>query len=135
MTFPLPLNISYCRQKIMLAIGTKGTATPYLQPHLWKSQYSNFILIQEKSTCIVFFIFWRKKYFTRYFVAAKFFISVMFSWWFSWCFRIINVYQYFFALTLNILLDEENRELGDKRKNILLDNIYTFFLTKMLQMN
>ena len=55
----------------------------------------------------------------------------MFSWWFNWFFRFINVYQCFFAL--NSLFDEVDRGPGHERKNILLDTIYIFSL-KMLGM-
>ena len=49
---------------------------------------------------------WRKKeYFTKHFVVCEFFFRIaMFSWLFSWSFRINNNYQFF--LILNILLDK-----------------------------
>ena len=63
---------------------------------------------------------WRKKeHFAKYFVAARFFRITRFSYvWFSWYFRIINIYKCFF--TLNILFDEVDRGLGYERKYILL---------------
>ena len=49
----------------------------------------------------------------------------MFSWWFSWFFRNINVYQCLF--TLNILFDEVDRGLGhEKKKNSVRYHLYRF---------
>ena len=55
----------------------------------------------------------KKKYLKKYFVAAKLFRITMFSWWFSWFFRILNFYQIFF--TVGIVFDEVDKELGHER--------------------
>ena len=50
----------------------------------------------------------------------------MLSWWFSWFFRIIHVYQCF--ITLSILFDEVDSGLKHwKKKRKLLDTMYIVF--------
>ena len=46
----------------------------------------------------------------------------MFSWWFGWVFRIINVYQCF--ITSSVLFDKADRGLKHEIKNIWFDTIY-----------
>ena len=62
----------------------------------------------------------------KYLVVCKVFRTVS---WFSWFFRIINVYQCFF--TLDILFDRVNRGLGNEK--ILLDKIYIIFWKKLFK--
>ena len=50
----------------------------------------------------------------------------MFGWWFSWFFRIANVYQCFF--TLNILFDEVDSELEHEKTRFVSYQLYHFFL-------
>ena len=50
----------------------------------------------------------------------------MSDWWFSWFFRIANVYQCFFAL--NILFDEVDSELEHEKTNFVSYQLYHFFL-------
>ena len=59
---------------------------------------------------------WRKEeHFAEHFVICIFFRMGMFSWLFSWFFRIINAYQFFF--TLNILIDKVDPcEVETKKK-------------------
>ena len=54
----------------------------------------------------------------------------MFSWWFSWFFSIVNVYQYF--STSNMLFNKIGRGLEHEKKNILLDTIYILVFKKLL---
>ena len=56
----------------------------------------------------------------------------MFTRWFTWFFRIFNVYQCFFIL--NILFDEVNKGLRHEKKLILLGIIFNvfFFLKAVL---
>ena len=73
-------------------------------------------------TCVVIYMFLKQLWFSYtifkvafyYFLYnAKFFSITIFSWWFSWFFRIANVYQCYFIL--NILCDDSillNHKVG-----------------------
>ena len=70
---------------------------------------------------------WRKKEHRKTFRSMRnFFRVTMFNWLFSWFFRIINVYQFFF--TLNTLFDKvDSREVETREKKIVWYHLYRFF--------
>ena len=51
---------------------------------------------------------------SKIFCVGNFFRITMFSWWCTWCFGIINIYQCF--VTLNILFDEVDKGLWPEKK-------------------
>ena len=73
--------------------------------------------------------FVKKKTFCKTFPSKRnFFRITMFSWWFSWFFRVLNVYQCFF--TLNTLFNEVDRRLGHGKKHFVRCHLYRVFFKK-----